>query len=454
MSNLVTLNSLNIANFVSVLRDSVITVYENVQGSKLYFNCDGREIHVKARSLNTEPLNQVDYAMQKYFQPVFDYLDALDSRVKKLLPKDWWFCVEYFFDTKPCHVTYDYTPTNGLMLTGIFKRGENITTSVAEIEEYADLLGIDFRPSIFRGKLSDKQIEIITYFLSTAPGDLELIFDEENFASFFYKILNPQLKNSVLMKDGQFQDNLDKLIIQAEGEDVMAFSLLNPLYTKFQNDKAVHSDVYSILLMDFLEFTQLNDWSKVPVSANEQGGMYLQIMGELFNRYCKERQQKVIKFEFNVPPFFQEDKYKINIEMVEDALTKYYLNKSEKLEYLFKIVLTAFRTYRKKGIGVLNDKSVSILNQTIDQINALIDKKMKVSRDLSLKADNLLDFDNFFNITYPKDADDKVYPDLYKELEEEPFINTKKKKGGMKGMKGFTPGNMPTAKLPTTKPAK
>jgi hypothetical protein len=432
MSKLITLSQLNIDNFIDTLRDTELIVYENIQGTKVFFRYDGKEFQLKTRNLSTEPINKVDMALQKYFKPVLDYLESLDERIKKLLPREWWFCCQYFFDTQPAHVRYDLMPTNGLILSSIVKNN-SFKFDMGELVEYADLLSIDVQPILFKGKLTEKQLDLITYFLNTSPNDLQYIFGEDNFASFFYKILNPQLGNSVLMHDGVYHDNLDKLIIKANSDIEMSFSVLNPLYAKNEDATTDFADTYSILIANFLEYLQSVDIEKLPLRTATGDEMYIEIICALFNGYCKNREQVVVNFEFEIPLFFHDDKYRLDTDLIPNSRTKSLINKHPKLEYMFKIVLSSFRTRKKKGIGVFNDNTLLIFNRAVDDIMGTIDRAMKIEREIALKADNLLNFSDFYSIQYPSDGADQVYPDLYKDLESDiDFGGSKKGKPGFK----------------------
>lgn len=426
MSKLIPLSDLNISNFIQLLQDNDIIVYENIQGSKVFFNYDGKEFSIKNRSMSNEPINKIDMAMQKYYKNAFDYLEGLDERVKKLLPKDWWFCCQYFYDNHPSTVEYDEIPSNGMILTSIIKNTKFVF-DYYEIVEYADLLGIDYQPVIFKGKLSSKQLELLNYFLNTSPKDLEYIFGEDNFASFFYKMLNPSSNSSALMTDGKYQDNLEKLIIKLENEDELSLALLNPLYKKYESGKSEYVDSYSILIADFLEFIQILDIEKIPIKSQTSDQMYLDLMSTLFNLYCEKRINKIINFSFTIPPFFYEDKYKINLQLLSNKRTKEFIKKHSKIEYMFKIIINSFRYKKKKPIGVFNDNTLSIFNRCVEQIVGLIDKKLKIQREISLKRNDLLNFGDFYNVKYPKDAAGEVYPDLYKDLSDEDFTSDKKK---------------------------
>ena len=50
---------------------------------------------------------------------------------------------------------------------------------------------------------------------------------------------------------------------------------------------------------------------------------------------CKTGKQDLLDFDFVVPEFFDKDKFKINIELISNKLTKDYIKESDKLEYIF-----------------------------------------------------------------------------------------------------------------------
>lgn len=428
MSKLIPLTQLNIENFIELLRDSELLVYENIQGSKIFFRYDGNNIIIKARSLNSDPINRVDLALQKYYQPVWSYLEGLDERIKKLIPKNWWFSCLFFFDEQPSHIKYDKLPKNKLILTSIVKNGK-FTYDYNEIGEYSNLLDINSQPIIFKGILTEKQLEVIQYFLNTTPNDLEYIFGENNFSHFFYKILSPQITSSNLMDDGKFQLNIEKLIIRINGNEEIAFSILNPLYKQVQSSDSEHVDVYTILLVEFLEFLQIASFEKTPLKSTTSDELYLELLSILFNAYCKNRESKIDNFTFDIPLFFKSDKYKINTDLVQNTKTQYWISKSPKLEYFFKIILSSFRQKKKKPIGVFNDITLKIFNDNVEKISSTIDKKMKVERELSIDKDKLMSFDDFYEIQYSSDAEGKVYPDLWRDLSNDGnTINKKSKK--------------------------
>ena len=415
MSKLVTLNGSNDENLINNLFDSEITIFEDIQGSKIWVNWDGNEFTIKPKSIGNEPINLIDLAMQNYYNPAINYFNSLDQRVKSLLNKKWSFCFEYFPDNQPGNIEYSKVPKNNLVIAAINKSGK-YEFSVDELDEYARLFDVDMIPILFQGKLTERMKEAIKYFINTSDDDLEYIFGEKSFAFFFYKILNPNSTGSFLMEE-DFQKNLEKLIIRSNNKDI-SFELLNPLYKRISDNNST----------DFVEIYTL---------------ILINLISKLFNIYVSEVKQDLIEFDFVVPEFFDKDKFKINTELINNKLTKEYIKENSKLEYIFKVILGSFNKKRKKPIGLFTDNTVILFNKFVDDVNTYIEKYLNKTQEVELTRAGLLDFGDFFEIKYDQDAEGEVYPDVYSEFEKG-VPEEKKKKGGKGGGKMPLPEETPT----------
>ena len=140
-----------------------IVVFEDIQGSKIYVNWDGKNFTIKPKSFNSDAINILDLALQRYYKAI-NYIYSFDSRIKSLMPKKWWFCFEYFPDEQPANIKYDRVPKNNLILTGICK-GKKFEYTVDELREFANLFDTDYLPIIFKGNLNEKQIEGVYKYL-------------------------------------------------------------------------------------------------------------------------------------------------------------------------------------------------------------------------------------------------------------------------------------------------
>lgn len=429
MSRLIKLNNVENRKLVERLSDAEIIVYEDVQGHKIFVNWDGEDINIKARSINSEQINMIDVAMQKIYNKALNFFLNLDNRVKSLLKKNQWYGFEYFYDEQPAHVKYDKIPKNNLILTSIIK-GKNFTYDLDEIIEYANLLECDYLPIIFRGTLSSDQLNLISSFLNTSRNDLKYVFDEDNFAYFFYKILNPQSKGSFLMDNDKYQDNVEKLIIRfVDSNEEIGFEILNPMYARLSNNNSTeHVEMYSLIMLNFLEFAQLIDLDSLKLKGQSRDEAYLDLICKMYNNYANKLTDDLDDLDITVPDFFKNDKFKINIDLIDNRITKKFIESNEKLEYIFKIILGSFNKKRNKPIGVFNDMTIILFNNFVDLVNKRLDQYLKQVTDSDINDDRLLNFADYFKINYNTDAAGTLYPDIYSEIEAETTSSKKKKK--------------------------
>lgn len=426
MGRLINLNNLENKDLLNDLFDSEIIVVEDIQASKIWANWNGECFVVKAKSLNTDPINMIDLAMQNYYNAAIDYLNSLDDRVKSLINKKWWFCFEYFPDQFPGNIEYSRIPKNKLVLSSIYKANK-YEFKIDEIDEYARLFNVDMIPVVFQGKLSEKMIEAIKYFINTSEEDLEYVFGEKSFAFFFYKMLNPNSTGSFLM-DGEYQENIEKLVIHTNNGDI-SFELLNPLYKRISEENSTEFvEIYTLILVNFLNFCQSLNIDEIKLKGGKKDETYIFLICKLYNLYVGEVKQDLINFDFVIPEFYDKDKFKINTELIENKLTKEYIAESEKLEYIFKCILSSFSKKRKKPIGLFTDNTVALFNRFVDSINSHIERYLNKIHEVELIRTGLIDFSDFldFKSNIEVDGQGNVYPDVYDELERE---GESKKKG-------------------------
>ena len=431
MSKLMNLGEISDEVFLNKILDGDLIILEDIQGSKIYVNWNGQKFTIKAKSLSSDPINLIDLAMQNYYNHAIDFFDNLPDRVTSLLNKKWWFCFEYFPDNQPANIEYNRIPKNHLVLTSICK-GNKFDYTIEELDEYSRLLETDCVPVVFKGKLGEETKEAIKYFLNTSEQDLEFVFGEKSFSYFFYKILNPSTQGSFLMDD-DFQNNLEKLIIRVENEN-LSLEVLNPLYKKISEGNSTEFvEIYTLILINFLNFCQSIDMNQIKINGNKREEAYLFLICKLFNIYLSEIKDDLMNFDFVVPEFFDKDKFRINTELIPNKLTKNYIQEDNKLEYCFKVILGSFNKKRKKPIVIFTDSTITIFNHFVDLIQTKIDQYFNKKSEIELTRSGLVDFGEFFDIKYDVDAEDQVYPDVYTEIERGAGDSKDKKKGKLPG---------------------
>lgn len=420
----------NVDQFIDSLTDKDLIVYEDIQGSKLYVNYDGSRFIIKPRSYKNEELNFVDLAIQSFYGQAYKFFHTLPCYVTDILDKNWWFCFEYMVDNKPANIEYNHIPKNNLILTSIVKNNKH-TFNYEEITEYAKLFNVDSIPLIFSGKLNDKQLQVIRMFLKTSDEDLKFIFGEDNFTKFFYDILNPYTKSSFLMVDGQYNDNLERIVIKTDDDVKYTFEILNPMYQKQSVDNYTeYSQVYSLIVVNFLEFLQLKPIDKYTPKGLTKDEMYINLICDIFNDYMSNIIEDIEKWDIALPIFLKQDKYKLNISLIRDKKTRELIKISDKVEYVFKVILGTFNKKRKKPIGVINENTIVILNQTVDKINKHIENLLNINREYRFQKIDMMNFADYFDLKFDKDGAGEIYPDISVQFEEE--HNKRKKKSAKK----------------------
>ena len=332
MGKIKTLNGVENENILDDIFNNEIIVHEDIQASKIWVNWDGDKFSIKPKSINNDVLNLIDLSLQNYYNPAINYFNNFDKRVKGLMPKKWWFCFEFFPDQMPANIEYQRMPKNGLVLTTISKSGK-FEYSLDELDEYTRLFNVDKLPIIFQGRLSDDMKEAITYFINTSEEDLLYVFGESSFAYFFYKILNPNSTNSFLMED-RFQENLEKIVIKLKDKD-LSFQILNPLYQRVSEENSTEfTEIYTLILVNFLTFCQTINLEDVKIKGKRRDELYVYLICKLFNMYISEVKDDLINFDFTVPQFFDKEKFKINVELIPNKLTKEFIEENSKLSSL------------------------------------------------------------------------------------------------------------------------
>lgn len=414
MSKLITLNGQDDKILDDIFSNDII-VYEDVQGSKIWVNWNGNSFVIKPKSISSEAINLIDLAMQNYYNPAINYFNTFDNRIKGLMPKNWWFCFEYFPDNQPANIEYNRVPKNGLVLASICKNGK-YEYDIDELREYSRLFNVDCLPVIFEGKLSEQMSEALKYFLHTSEKDLEYVFGEKSFSFFFYKILNPQSEGSFLMDD-DFQKNLQKIVIRTSSNNV-TFEILNPLYQRISSENSTEFvEVYTLILVNFLNFCQSININEIKIKGVRRDEAYIYLICKLFNIYVSDVKDDLLNFDFTIPEFFDKEKFKINKELIPNKMTNEIISESDKLEYIFKCILSSFSKKRSKPIGIFTENTIILFNSFVDKIDHLVDSYLNKLRETDLTRGGLLDFGDFFEIKYDQDGSGDVYPDIYDEIQ-------------------------------------
>lgn len=368
------------------LLNQPVMIYEEVQGSRFFVNWNGFKWTFKAKSLSNHELTQFDLMVQKYWTAAVDYFLKMKPGLTKLLNKNWWFCFEYFPDETPAHVSYDYKPKSGLVLTHIVKEsGKLWTQHLPELYEYSKLLNCDILPVIFYGNLGKKQAELISRYLKTSPEDLHYIFGEDNFTQFFYSILAPKEESSFLMDKDKYNSNIEKLKLKFYGDSqkwrAFSIDLLNPFYKRQAKDTSTqYLTVYSMILLSFMESISAVSIRDIKLSGNSNMSCYIELMSQLYKMHVARTNSNPEEWEFDLPKFYTKEKHRLDLSRIKDKELLKTVENSKKKEYVLKTVFNAFTRPMKKPLGIFTEATVKEFNRLSREINEAIESHLGVKR--------------------------------------------------------------------------
>ena len=92
MSKLMKLNDIQDDKFLNDLFNNELIVFEDIQGSKIYVNWNGKDFTIRVKSISNDPINLIDLAMQNYYNRAIEFFNSLDLKsnsfsVNKLISK-------------------------------------------------------------------------------------------------------------------------------------------------------------------------------------------------------------------------------------------------------------------------------------------------------------------------------------------------------------------------------
>ena len=384
--------------FVDDLFKDYLLVTEKLSGSTVSFERHGDELKFFKGS-NKQPINLVDRTLMMYYEPAIQYILSQTEKRLEDLPEYWRFCFQYFIHNQPGAIKYDNLPKNGLILTHIQIR--NAKGKIAKVIEDPRVLrdwasAFDVTPliPIFSGYLKEEQKRKIRGFLSTPKEDQLEVFGTGSFAKYLITCLNPTITQTTL------QNNLDKPIdsiifkfFKQGTNQIFTAKMIDPYTEALMKDKEpvdlrrAPADINEILLLDILAFIEergLRGGELLTATSQER---YLELMSNLFNDYITKRGVDLQKLDIERADFAKGPEFNLNLDLIKNSRTREILQKSPKLQNLYKIMVGSLRKKRNPNrIGAVMTASViedfnKLVNKISDTINKETDGKFKTFGD-------------------------------------------------------------------------
>lgn len=375
--------------FMEKLFSSELTVTENLDGSSFSFEKDftGNNISFYKKDQDN-PITRVDRILMTYYEKPINYISSLPEDVKLQIPSGWRFGMTYFPNSKPVRIEYDRVPKNHLILTHILIKNEfgdnvRVVQDKKELEDWADKLGVEPPPVIFQGRLGEDQKLEVMDFASTPLSDLKNKFQTESFSKFLISVLNPSLKSTSLGND--LYGQIDSLIFRfkgEEGEEDYLAKAVDPIFYEMSLSRKPFrtsyfpNDIYTLTLMDVMNFVLENGVENFFAEGAEPEDRYISFVFDVFKKFIQEEGEKYIGADFEKPSYLKSEEFSINKDLIEDQSVSDLLEE-ESYETILQMILNSFRKYKRKPHGFFTEGLIEQFNQLVDEIATYINRKKK-----------------------------------------------------------------------------
>ena len=420
--------------FIDQLFNTYVTVNEKMDGSAFTFERDKETGKFKFyRRDQRNPITLVDRTLMKYYEKPIQYIESLPPHILEQIPRGWRFGLEYFANTKPVEITYDRIPKNHLLLSYVHEYGDDgkikkTIQNKGELDNWADLLGVDRAPIIFQGYLTDDQKDKITDFLRTPFEGLVQKFKTQSFVRYIISTLNPKLTKTALNDD--LDKDVEGIVFRfgepsKENEPVLA-KMVDPVFTQMAKDKSMKqredkpSDFLGIALMDVMNFILEKGVDDFRVDGDSEDERYISFMSDVFAKFLDKYSDKYRGADFEEPEYLKREEFRLNKDLVDDRRVLKYVNDDDSFESLFKLMLNSFRKIKSRASGIVTKGMMEQMNLLIRDIKDYIEKPRKGRLNESSFL-SFLDFKKEMapSVQYLKEEDEET------EADENPFYSYK-----------------------------
>ena len=393
-------------DFIDNLFNSYVTINEKMDGSAFVFERDqetGRFNFYKRDQ--RYPITLVDRTLMKYYEKPINYIESLPPHILNEIPRGWRFGLEYFSNNQPVEIAYDRLPKNNLILSYIHTKNDNgkpgsTIQDQEQLDNWADILGVERPPIVFQGMLTDDQKNQILDFLRTPFGDLVSEFKTKSFVRYIIGVLNPEAKTSALNND--LDKPIEGIVFRFgeddNGKEPILSKMVDPVFTEMAKEKynkkseEKPSDFLGLTIMDIMNFILEEGVETFNVSGDSDDERYISFMSDVFIKFLSEYAYKYRGADFQEPDYLKKDEFRLNLDMIKDKRVLKYLDTDDSYESLFKLMLNSFRKIRKRASGIITAGIIDQFNIVVSDIERVVGNDTKPAIQESEAIPSFMDF--------------------------------------------------------------
>jgi hypothetical protein len=343
------------SRYVNNLLDEEVTITEKIDTFRIIFERKGNEI-IFYKKDNT-PITLIERVLTDIYEDAILEIPLITKEAE--IPEGYYFGLYYTPVERPIRIPYTNLPK--YILTDVTKRDENNkvieSCDYKTLKEWAAVLCMGRPPILFEGKLNEEQKKLLIAYDTNQYDGEDMTFSKMIEKAFNASYSGEDIIEGIIIKS----NNKISQVISYE------FDILNEAYEKGNESR----DFYDIIITDITKF--LENYNIPILEAENKEELYLNIVCNIFNNYCKKSTiYEEIDAKYLTPPKFGHYG-KLNKKLITNKETLDLIKESKTNEALFKIFLSSFRK-RKKSYGLLTESITSKFNSYVKLINNYINE--------------------------------------------------------------------------------
>ena len=251
----------------SLLNEDVI-ITEKIDTFRLIFEKKGDDIIFYKK--DNSPITIIDRTLTDIYEDAILEIPIITKDAK--IPENHFFGLYYTPVERPLRIPYSKLPK--YILTDVTQKiGNKVIESYDynTVREWAAILCMGRPPILFEGKLNEEQKRLLIAYDTKQYEGETLTFSKMIEKTFNASYSQEDIIEGIVIKS---KDKLTQIISYE-------FELLNEAYEKENESR----DFYDVVITDINAF--MSKYSIPLLEANTMDEMYIKIVCDIFNKYCK-----------------------------------------------------------------------------------------------------------------------------------------------------------------------
>jgi len=178
-------------------------------------------------------------------------------------------------------------------------------------------------------------------------------------------------------------DGLVFRFINKGNEEIILAKIVDPIFYEMSKERKVSkssyfpSDVYSLCLIDIMNFILERGIENFDSSGEEPEERYINFVFSVFKKFMEENGEKYIGVDFDKPEYLKSENFELNKEFISDSDVLSLLEEDEAYADILQLILNSFRKFKRKPHGFFTEGLVQQFNLLVEEIANYINAKRK-----------------------------------------------------------------------------